>query len=89
MLREFADPLESYVDHWPLAQIAQRLCKKKAEKVHTNAAKRTVTAIQEAVSSRPVPRMITVKKKTVNIAQEPTTGSSIPRRGMYCSGGHQ
>ncbi|KAK0431139.1 hypothetical protein EV421DRAFT_1743389 [Armillaria borealis] len=75
-------PLESYVDHWPLAQITHRLCKKKAEKVHTNAAKRMVTAIQEAVSSRPIPQMITVKKKTVNIAQEPTTSSSIPRRAM-------
>ncbi|PBK83337.1 hypothetical protein ARMGADRAFT_1089448 [Armillaria gallica] len=65
-----------------LDAIAQRLCKKKVEKVHTNTAKRTVTAIQEAVSSRPVPQTITVKKKTVNIAQEPTTGSSIPRRAM-------
>ena len=83
------DPLESYIDHWLLAQIAQCLCKKKVEKVHTNAAKKTVSAIQEAVSSRPVPRTITVKRKAVNIAQGPATGSSIPRRGMDYSGGPQ
>ncbi|KAK0185695.1 hypothetical protein F5146DRAFT_1005661 [Armillaria mellea] len=47
----------------------------------TNAAKKMVSAIQEAVSSRPVPRMITVKRKAVNIAQGPATGSSIPCRG--------
>ncbi|KAK0471853.1 hypothetical protein IW261DRAFT_1424797 [Armillaria novae-zelandiae] len=50
---EFAEPLGNYVDHWPLAQIAQRLCKKKAEKVRTEAVKRTATVIQEAVAPRP------------------------------------
>ncbi|PBK62596.1 hypothetical protein ARMSODRAFT_1024791 [Armillaria solidipes] len=82
MLREFADPLESYVDYWPLAQVAQRLCKKKAEKVRTNAVKRTVMAIQEAAASRPVPRTITVKKKKAVIIQEPPTESSPPRRSQ-------
>ncbi|KAK0464109.1 hypothetical protein IW261DRAFT_1575323 [Armillaria novae-zelandiae] len=78
ILREFAEPLGNYVDHWPLAQIAQRLCKKKAEKVRTEAVKRTATVVQEAVAPRP--RVITVKKKKAGGTPGPTTAPLPPRR---------
>ncbi|KAK0230324.1 hypothetical protein IW262DRAFT_1521895 [Armillaria fumosa] len=82
ILREFAEPLGNYVDHWPLAQIAQRLCKKKAEKVRTEAVKRTATVVQEAVAPRPAPRVITVKKKAGG-TQGPPTASLPPRRMVW------
>ncbi|KAK0465677.1 hypothetical protein IW261DRAFT_1427212 [Armillaria novae-zelandiae] len=81
ILREFAEPLRNYVDHWPLAQIAQRLCKKKAEKVRTEAVKRTATVVQEAVAPRP--RVITVKKKKAGGTPGPTTAPLPPRRTSW------
>ncbi|KAK0476048.1 hypothetical protein IW261DRAFT_1421844 [Armillaria novae-zelandiae] len=68
----------NYIDHWLLAQIAQRLCKKKGEEVRTEAVKRTAIVIQEAVA--PQPRVITVKKKKAGSTPGPTTAPLPPCR---------